>query len=672
MSLRAGAKRLLSVLLLLSLFSAALSAPGQADAPSFSSQEELVAYLSANRNLPQAELRFFCTRELFESLRADDFALFWTVTARAGIESCSMSYNDTLLRFTVSAVVPTKLPWADCAGEADVSAAIRLFTESGYSGFTLICPIALKEELYRNDLIAFEMARGGVLDNCDISFFSYGAIRVRGITYTSQPYAVVDDPLEFRAAVDRFRKASLDSFNILFSKELFDSFVSDGREWASLRYSSSLDQYRGTYYSSVCRVAFQDVTYTDLPRILCESEEEIVETIRQMGTAGVRDFSLVVLDRSLFGSLCADSFARLRALESQGGMWSRKLSYSDEFFLYGGAQIEADAPSLSAFAEAVDFVSARVEAGSRTIPLFCSAELYSGLLNDPGNGLVRIWDLTESAGIARATQSYTDAAHLITLKDIRLFPGRAVVLAERSGDFSELSPRERELRNEAVRLAAALRTTDPYETALRIHDWLCAQVTYTVDPSTDEDDSAIGAILSGRANCDGYSDAFYLLGTLAGLKVRYQHGAVYDDEPGATHLWNLLELDGSWQIVDVTWDDGEEDVPPVFHWFAIGTDRASRTHFWNEDMYGPLLARTDPHSRPASEFTAYSFDDLDSAAEAARSAGLRSFSIFLEDDALVRQLDAVKAHLAAYMREALWSFWDSRMRALTVFDADFS
>ena len=79
------------------------------------------------------------------------------------------------------------------------------------------------------------------------------------------------------------------------------------------------------------------------------------------------------------------------------------------------------------------------------------------------------------------------------------------------------------------------------------------------DDATDEDDCCIGALLDGRANCDGYADALLLVGRLAGLNVRYQHGDSLNGGMGSyfsTHMWNLIELDGAWRMIDANWDDG--------------------------------------------------------------------------------------------------------------------
>ncbi len=60
--------------------------------------------------------------------------------------------------------------------------------------------------------------------------------------------------------------------------------------------------------------------------------------------------------------------------------------------------------------------------------------------------------------------------------------------------------------------------------------------------------SALSVLREGRANCQGFSDAFYLLATLCGLKAEYRLGF----KGREMHLWNGVELSGAWLAADAT------------------------------------------------------------------------------------------------------------------------
>lgn len=273
-----------------------------------------------------------------------------------------------------------------------------------------------------------------------------------------------------------------------------------------------------------------------------------------------------------------------------------------------------------------------VKAGAEEIVLFCEPEVFSELiagLDSPfsffgPSGMERIYDLVSHAGIYDCELSSNRRTGAIVIGLKALYPGTEICLAVNGGREKDLSPRLKETLEAARALVKQCKTSDPLKTARIIHDALCEQITYCSDEDNKEKDTAVGALLDGRADCDGYSDAFYLVGTLAGLNVRQQHGD--SSAPsytllggGATHMWNLLQLGGTWRMVDITWDDDQDGA--VHTWFNIGLDRASKTHDWNEDMSVPLLEQTDLKTRPENEFSVKSQADLQIALKAAVGSG---------------------------------------------------
>lgn len=85
------------------------------------------------------------------------------------------------------------------------------------------------------------------------------------------------------------------------------------------------------------------------------------------------------------------------------------------------------------------------------------------------------------------------------------------------------------------------------EKEIAIHDYLAGNVRYE---RTGDVADAYSALLLGVAKCTGYSDAFYLLASMAGLEVAKMPGYADDER----HEWNAIRLGGLWYFVDVTWD----------------------------------------------------------------------------------------------------------------------
>ena len=79
---------------------------------------------------------------------------------------------------------------------------------------------------------------------------------------------------------------------------------------------------------------------------------------------------------------------------------------------------------------------------------------------------------------------------------------------------------------------------------------LSEKVSY--DKRPDNCYTAYGALIGGRAVCEGYTSAYYLLCREAGLWCAYRDG----QPSGVGHTWNMVKLDSGIYNVDVTWCDG--------------------------------------------------------------------------------------------------------------------
>ena len=161
-------------------------------------------------------------------------------------------------------------------------------------------------------------------------------------------------------------------------------------------------------------------------------------------------------------------------------------------------------------------------------------------------------------------------------------------------------------------VAAALSQVDEsmsdLEKALVLHDYIAVNCAYnwkiaTQGSSQDDDDrlfSAYGALVDGDAVCQGYALAYQLLLSRAGVTSRIVSGV--------NHMWNMVQLNGAWYHVDVTWDDPVPDMAgTASHSYFLVTDdqiRDSGSHSrWDADA-------------PASTSTAYQsgyvFRDMES------------------------------------------------------------
>lgn len=110
--------------------------------------------------------------------------------------------------------------------------------------------------------------------------------------------------------------------------------------------------------------------------------------------------------------------------------------------------------------------------------------------------------------------------------------------------------------------------TDEFAKVKRLHDWVAANIDYDVEgfrgraprQATIED-----VMRSHRAVCQGYAAVFDALCQAVGVEERVVSGSarsmpgdVWLDKlgPDQRHAWNAVRIQGTWHLLDVTWDAG--------------------------------------------------------------------------------------------------------------------
>ena len=672
-----GMKKWLSLLLTLallfgtgSLHAQALEDPKQP----FASEEEALAYLAQCAEEKMISFTLPCTQDLYNILRDDNFSGIRKLEIKSGIADASIRYSYTDYYFEFSSVRYEKILWAECVDEEAVQQALKEMAGQKAKKFTLLLNQDLASSFDRNSLYAMG-ARCGMAE-LSLRTMS-GIIQVDGVDY-SKPYAYAEDEASFLTAVESMAQENAKQFYIALDQAYFESIRSDYHLKNRLLAAAPLESYSlaSNYYSYT--LIFSDVVYSDVPRILCNTEEELIQAIRNMGASGNKSFNLI-LSENLYDTVYEGYFKKLHALEAEAGMVSSDLSYSisSHTLLYTNADIRTDVVKLSTVQDVEAYVAARVTENAKEITLFCSDEVYERLMEGINpffsltGSMAPIYDIAAQAGLFKFSVQYSSSSHIITFMNVVCYPGTNILRAVKSGDGSALTDREQQTWQAAEDMAEACKAETPLETARNIHDSLAMKIVYTEDESTDEDDTAIGALLNGEANCDGYADVFFLVGTLAGLEVRCQHGDSYsvgylntDFLNQITHMWNLVRLDGTWRLVDVTWDDGEEGVN--YTWFNLGYDRASRMHIWNEDVTVPLDPATDLACRPENEYLVADEASAAAAIEDAAARGFHDFCVIYADEASAEGHQDLFKLIQSKASGSFTYSWNERMLMLTI------
>ena len=124
-------------------------------------------------------------------------------------------------------------------------------------------------------------------------------------------------------------------------------------------------------------------------------------------------------------------------------------------------------------------------------------------------------------------------------------------------------------------LTSGLSGKSDYEKAKILHDRLIDTVTYI---STENDQTAYGALVEGKAVCNGYAKAYQHLLLKAGIPAWFVSGSSINPHTNTPepHAWNLVKIDGQWYYTDVTWDDQKEHT--LYTYFNITTKQLEEDH----------------------------------------------------------------------------------------------
>lgn len=108
------------------------------------------------------------------------------------------------------------------------------------------------------------------------------------------------------------------------------------------------------------------------------------------------------------------------------------------------------------------------------------------------------------------------------------------------------------------------------------HDRIILNCSYSFE--TENASNAYGALIEGNAACEGYSRAMaYLCG-----KIGIPCEIITGNANNVYHMWNMVEVDGKWYHIDLTWDDPVFSVEVAdyisYDYFNISDTQIFRNH----------------------------------------------------------------------------------------------
>ena len=134
-----------------------------------------------------------------------------------------------------------------------------------------------------------------------------------------------------------------------------------------------------------------------------------------------------------------------------------------------------------------------------------------------------------------------------------------------------------------------------FDRELILHDELAVRVNYV---SAANAHNLYGALVEGKAVCEGYARAFQYLLYQAGIPCLYVEGTSVrpGGSKGEAHAWNIVRINGSYYHTDITWNDQSS---ATMHAFFNLNDT-----FIKEDH---TISANNPYSLPACTATSDSY-----------------------------------------------------------------
>ncbi|WP_261303567.1 transglutaminase domain-containing protein [Paenibacillus andongensis] len=143
------------------------------------------------------------------------------------------------------------------------------------------------------------------------------------------------------------------------------------------------------------------------------------------------------------------------------------------------------------------------------------------------------------------------------------------------------------VNKEIDRILGEILTTEmtPFEKEAAIHDYVVSHTSY--EDLDEIGHTAYSALYNKKAVCQGYAILTNLLLKKVGIDSKLVVGYLNDD-PAQSHMWNVVNIEDNWHMLDTVFDDPAPDKPGVqsTDYFNITNESLlSLGHTWVESDY---------------------------------------------------------------------------------------
>lgn len=128
-----------------------------------------------------------------------------------------------------------------------------------------------------------------------------------------------------------------------------------------------------------------------------------------------------------------------------------------------------------------------------------------------------------------------------------------------------------------------------FDKELAVHNYVVNNVIYDYEKLqnntlANDDYTAYGALIEGKAVCQGYAEAVYRLLNAANIKNYIVSGT---GSSNTAHTWNIVKIDGNYYHLDATFDDPVSNSGPIlsYGYFNLSDSEIASDHTWDKSKY---------------------------------------------------------------------------------------
>lgn len=135
-----------------------------------------------------------------------------------------------------------------------------------------------------------------------------------------------------------------------------------------------------------------------------------------------------------------------------------------------------------------------------------------------------------------------------------------------------------------------------YDKVRIIHDYLKEQVFYDEAAAGSnhvskyrDSHTMIGPLLHKKCVCSGFAQAMKYMCEKLGIECLIVSGKGHHEYSQGSHAWNIVNINGCYQHIDVTWDNqfALEGKIPNYDYFNVSDEVLWQDHRWDRNHYPP-------------------------------------------------------------------------------------